>query len=76
LNELSQEIIKIANKYNEYIYNIEDTNIQILGFTNYEISLNDHAIWTIPVTGVKITFKDRKECKQLANELTTSFFNL
>jgi hypothetical protein len=27
----------------EYIYNIEDTNIQILGFTNYEIAkfLND-----------------------------------
>ena len=75
LDILSKEIIQISSKYNESISSIEDTNIQTLGFSNYEISLTEHAIWTIPVTGLVFNFIDRKAAKILAQELADKYIH-
>jgi len=75
LDTLSKEILEISSKYNESISSIEDTNIQTLGFSNYEISLTEHAIWTIPVTGLVFNFIDRKVAKILAQELADKYVN-
>ena len=72
LDLLSKEIQGLASKYDS-ISSIEDTNMQTTGFSNYEISLIEHAIWTIPVTGVFITFKNRKDAKLLAQEIADKY---
>lgn len=73
IDEFSKELLDITSKYNESIMSIEDTNIQTLGFANYEISLTDYAIWTIPVTGIVIKFTDRKGAKILAQEVASKY---
>ena len=72
---LSKEILQTSSKYNESISSIEDTNMQTLGFSNYEISLTEHAIWTIPVTGLIFNFIDRKAAKILAQELADKYIH-
>ena len=73
LDVLSKEIIEMSSKFNDSISSVDDKSMQTTGFSNYEISLTEHAIWTIPVTGVFITFNSRKDAKLLAQEIADKY---
>ena len=70
---LAQECLDVARTFASFQGGIDNSNVDALGWTGVDESLQVDVIWRIPVFSVVATFADRGDSRRYASQLSQKF---